>query len=99
MLTAGWRSKKATASYWKTTSGHVFGIIANESNPFCHDCNRLRLDSYGNIFGCLSNEKGISLFPFIDDKDKVATLLHKALAQKQLVKFMGSAMSMITIGG
>ncbi len=55
------RKPSATANYWQTNAGHVFGIIANESEPFCHDCNRLRLDSEGNIYGCLSSNHPISL--------------------------------------
>jgi cyclic pyranopterin phosphate synthase len=51
------RDRSATANYWKTSSGVKFGIIANESAPFCHDCNRLRLDSEGRIFGCLSSNE------------------------------------------
>ena len=41
--------------------GGVFGIIANESTPFCHDCNRLRMDSNGYFYGCLSNSHGEKL--------------------------------------
>jgi GTP 3',8-cyclase len=93
------REPSATATYWQTNDGYVFGIIANESNPFCNDCNRLRLDSYGNVYGCLSNEHGVALAPYIHDKDKVIHLLTYALSQKQPVKFKGSALSMLDIGG
>jgi GTP 3',8-cyclase len=93
------REPSATASCWQTNDGYVFGIIANESNPFCNDCNRLRLDSYGNVYGCLSNEHGIAIAPYIHDKDKVFQLLTYALSQKQPVKFKGSALSMLDIGG
>lgn len=88
----------STANYWKTTDGKIFGIIANESEPFCHDCNRLRLDSSGNIYGCLSSNHPIALNK--DDKEAaVISKLQQAMAQKQAVKFTGSELSMLHIGG
>lgn len=92
------RKSGATANYWQTEEGHIFGIIANESQPFCTDCNRLRLDVYGNIYGCLSDNHPISI------KDTLETpvldlRLREALAQKQTIKFTGSKLSMLHIGG
>lgn len=91
------RSASSTANYWKTKEGNVFGIIANESAPFCHDCNRLRLDSQGNIYGCLSSNLPINI------KDVNDAQLHEklieALSHKQSVRFTGSSLSMINIGG
>ena len=92
------RKSSSTANYWQTDEGHVFGIIANESEPFCGDCNRLRLDAEGNIYGCLSTNKAIPL----SGNENEAELQHKlqtAMAQKQDVQFMGSEMSMMHIGG
>jgi GTP 3',8-cyclase len=92
------RTAAATANYWKTSEGKTFGIIANESEPFCHDCNRLRLDSSGNIYGCLSSNHPIAL----NNKDEEAALISKlqqAMDQKQPVKFIGSDLSMLHIGG
>lgn len=93
------RKNNSTANYWQTSEGQIFGIIANESSPFCHDCNRLRLDSYGNIFGCLSNSQGFNILDTISDDYALSKLLEQALAQKQPLKFKGSKMSMINIGG
>jgi cyclic pyranopterin phosphate synthase len=93
------RGPGATARYWKTNSGQIFGVIANESQPFCHDCNRLRLDSYGNIYGCLSNSIGIPISHVIEEKAELDESLRMALAQKQEVKFTGSKISMKYIGG
>ena len=92
------RTTAATANYWETTEGKIFGIIANESEPFCHDCNRLRLDSNGNIYGCLSSNHPIAL----DNQEDEATLISKlqqAMDQKQSLKFVGSDLSMLHIGG
>jgi GTP 3',8-cyclase len=92
------RMGSATSNYWQTTDGNVFGIIANESEPFCHDCNRLRLDSDGNIYGCLSSNHPISL-KNIDDPLLLNEKLQEAMLQKQAVKFTGSDLSMLHIGG
>jgi cyclic pyranopterin phosphate synthase len=93
------RARGATASYWITDQKQIFGIIANESHPFCLDCNRLRLDSFGNIYGCLSSDSGISIKEHSDDPYSMQKLLQQALAQKQSAQFTGSALSMKYIGG
>jgi cyclic pyranopterin phosphate synthase len=92
------RESSSTSNYWKTEEGNIFGIVANESEPFCHDCNRLRLDSYGNIYGCLSENKAISI---LDSKNVVelSEKLIEALAHKQPFRFKGSEISMLEIGG
>lgn len=92
------REAGATANYWQTEEGNIFGIIANESQPFCSDCDRLRLDVYGNIYGCLSSNNPISL------KNELTSTaldlrLKEALKQKQDIKFTGSELSMLHIGG
>jgi GTP 3',8-cyclase len=92
------RDKAATANYWETTEGKLFGIIANESEPFCHDCNRLRLDSNGNIYGCLSSNHPIPLNNE-DDATALISKLQQAMDQKQSIKFVGSDLSMLHIGG
>jgi len=93
------RVSSSTANYWETQEGYKFGIIANESSPFCSDCNRLRLDSFGNIYGCLSNNNGISIIDCLDDDSALENRLQQALKQKQQVKFTGSELSMKAIGG
>jgi len=93
------RKESATSRYWETNSGAKFGIIANESTPFCHDCNRLRMDSRGYFYGCLSNANGIRLTDFMNDQPKLITKLEELLAMKQAVKFQGSILSMRNIGG
>jgi cyclic pyranopterin phosphate synthase len=92
------RNNSATSNYWKTSQGNVFGIIANESEPFCHDCNRLRLDSEGNLYGCLSNNHPISVAG-IHENTLLIKKLQEALLQKQAVRFVGSELSMLNIGG
>ena len=93
------REEASTANYWQTSEGQIFGIIANESSPFCNDCNRLRLDQQGNIYGCLSNPEGINIRNDLKNDELLIQKLSLALAQKQALKFKGSALSMIEIGG
>ncbi len=92
------REANATAKYWITDDHYKIGIISNESDPFCNDCNRLRLDSYGNIFGCLSSNNAINISDCIADDKDVVNQLVQALAQKKM-KFSGSKLSMLHIGG
>ncbi len=92
------RNPSATTHYWETSDGFQFGIIANESVPFCNDCDRLRLDSKGNIYGCLSNSSGISI-KNIPAEDLLVSKLKQALDHKQPAKFTGSERSMIQFGG
>lgn len=91
------RKSSSTSNYWQTADGNTFGIVANESEPFCSDCNRLRLDAYGNIYGCLSSNSPISIRD--TDPQLLDSNLREALAQKQSVKFTGSRLSMLHIGG
>jgi len=93
------REYAATANYWRTSNGGTFGIIANESAPFCRDCNRLRMDSRGYFFGCLSNARGEKIAPYINDETLLAEKLMGLLRLKQPVKFRGSELSMRNIGG
>jgi cyclic pyranopterin phosphate synthase len=92
------RAASATARYWKTEEGQVIGIIANESQPFCRDCNRLRLDSSGNIYGCLSSNHPIPL-SLGESEAEWGSKLQAAMKQKQMLRFTGSDLSMLHIGG
>jgi cyclic pyranopterin phosphate synthase len=92
------REASATARYWRTSEGHVFGIIANQSQPFCRDCDRLRLDSNGRIYGCLSSNEPIAL-SLEEGEEEWGEKLASALSQKQSLRFTGSGLSMLRIGG
>ena len=93
------REYAATANYWRASNGGTFGIIANESAPFCRDCNRLRMDSRGYFYGCLSNSHGEKISPYVHDESLLAEKLMGLLRLKQPVKFRGSELSMRNIGG
>lgn len=92
------RKDGSTANYWQLENGQVFGIIANESAPFCSDCNRLRLDASGKIYGCISNNNGIEVAN-LKSPLQITAALQKAMNQKQLLKFSGTELSMQAIGG
>lgn len=95
------RESSSTANYWVTDDNRKFGIIANHSSPFCHDCNRLRMDWRGRVYGCLSTDEGIDFN--VSDIEKNPSLgvalLRRALGQKQNIRFRGSKLSMKEIGG
>ena len=81
-----------------------FGIIANESEPFCRTCTRLRLSSNGQIFGCLSNSKAFSIRQLLDKSYPTAivelqSVLRDALRLKQRLAFTGETTVMKFIGG
>ena len=82
----------------------VFGIIANESEPFCASCTRLRLSSNGYLYGCLSSTKRHPIADLLQLPDEQArtllqTRLMGALSDKQTVQFKGEVTVMKFIGG
>ena len=82
----------------------TFGVIANESEPFCASCTRLRLSSNGYLYGCLSNSRRHAITDLLalpDDQAREAlrARLGRALADKQTVQFTGEATVMKFIGG
>jgi cyclic pyranopterin phosphate synthase len=98
-ITALSRKPSATAQRWQLENGYTYGIIANESQPFCSDCDRLRLDSYGTIYGCLSDERREYIADCLQNEALLNERLQLALLHKQPVKFKGSPLKMIAIGG
>lgn len=47
------RSPADPAALYSTADGQVFGLIASDTQPFCADCNRLRLMPDGRLSSCL----------------------------------------------
>ena len=60
------RPQHSTASRWRYRdgSGHV-AAVASISQPFCGDCNRLRITAEGMAYTCLFAEQGHDLRPFL----------------------------------
>ncbi len=93
------RKPGITAREFITNDGYVFGIIANSSHPFCGDCDRLRLDSTGNLYGCLSVSEGENVIPKAGSPEEISELLQRVLSVKMKDRFTGSTASMKSIGG
>ncbi|WP_263141882.1 radical SAM protein [Pseudomonas sp. RIT-PI-AD] len=94
----------ATALRFEIPGRGHFGVIANESVPFCRTCSRLRLSSTGWLHGCLSSSNRHYVGDLLDKPRHQALpalqrLLVKALADKQEVAFSGGATVMKIIGG
>lgn len=94
----------STATRFAIAGGGAFGIIANESEPFCSACTRLRLSSNGQLYGCLSNAKSYEMQEILELPQalamaKLQSVLVKALADKQPVSFRGEVTVMKFIGG
>lgn len=94
----------ATALRYQIPGKGHFGVIANESVPFCRTCSRLRLSSTGWLHGCLSSSNRHYVGDLLDKPRHQALpalqgLLVKALGDKQEVAFSGGATVMKIIGG
>ena len=64
----------------------VFGVIASDTEPFCGDCDRLRLSADGRVRGCLYQPGGLPLGAALRagaDDDGVLALLDSALDDKR----------------
>lgn len=94
----------STSMRYEIPGRGVFGVIANESAPFCASCTRLRLSSNGYLYGCLSsaNRHAVAdLLELPDDQARAAlqSRLAGALADKQALQFRGEVTVMKFIGG
>ena len=94
----------ATALRYKIPGQGYFGVIANESVPFCRTCSRLRLSSTGWLHGCLSSSNRHYVGDLLDKPRHQALpalqgLLVKALGDKQELAFSGGVTVMKIIGG
>lgn len=94
----------ATALRYRMSGQGVFGVIANESVPFCRTCSRLRLSSTGWLHGCLSSSNRHYVGDLLDKPRHLALpalqrLLVRALADKQELVFSGGVTVMKMIGG
>ncbi|MFZ4715002.1 MAG: GTP 3',8-cyclase MoaA [Bacteriovoracaceae bacterium] len=89
----------STSVNLKTESGHYFGIIASESEPFCQHCSRMRLSADGKLYGCLMKNEGLSLKNSLDNIDDVAKILQEAILMKPYYRIYSSETPMYTLGG
>lgn len=94
----------STAVRYDVSGKGSFGIIANESEPFCRNCTRLRLSSNGALYGCLSSAKSTNIRDLLALPDEEAQaalhdILMGSLAHKQNENFQGEVTVMKFIGG
>jgi cyclic pyranopterin phosphate synthase len=77
------------------------GFITPVSQPFCSDCNRLRMDNRGYVFACLRSRSGVDLADIIRRKGR-------QIAKKELLRMFQHkrepqegwpSRSMVSIGG
>lgn len=94
------------AALFQSREGVVFGIIASDTEPFCADCDRLRLTADGRLRGCLYQSGGIPLGAALASgasDDTIAALIDTALDDKRswhpLVAAHRVPFSMADVGG
>jgi len=88
------REPHATARYYIDPEGWQVGFISNHSQSFCSDCDRLRMDVHGKLYGCITQSEGLPFPQKIDDVQ-----YWKILIQYKKNHFKGSTVPMIFIGG
>ncbi|MEE4462654.1 radical SAM protein [Azotobacter chroococcum] len=98
------RAPDATAQRFEIPGRGHFGVIANESAPFCSQCSRARLSSTGWLHGCLSSSRSHYLgdvleLPRDEALARIRELSARALADKQAERFSGDVLVMRVIGG
>ena len=76
-LTGEDRQPGSTARRWRYDDGAGFvSTIASISEPFCGDCNRLRITADGMAYTCLFASEGTDLKPALRDPQPVQQLQH-----------------------
>jgi GTP 3',8-cyclase len=77
------------------------GFIAPLSEPFCAECDRLRLDAHGRLFGCLRERDGIALSDPLrqGDPDEVDRRISDVVRSKHRPEGRWPARAMAHIGG
>ncbi|MGA3404384.1 MAG: GTP 3',8-cyclase MoaA [Candidatus Bathyarchaeia archaeon] len=105
------RESGSTSQVYKITEGGGrIGIITSITEPFCSDCDRIRLSADGKIVPCLFDKSGFDLRPLLrsgssDEELKdfiVSAVHHKAPGVETLLKkykTLQHVRPMHTIGG
>ncbi|USN50609.1 MAG: radical SAM protein [Myxococcales bacterium] len=58
-----------------------FGLIASDTQPFCENCNRLRLSASGKLYGCLYDSVGVDLLK--EDEKKLEACIKQSVENKE----------------
>jgi GTP 3',8-cyclase len=103
------RARSGTASRWRFADGRgTIGFIAPVSQPFCADCNRIRLTADGRLRTCLFSLHETDLRAPLRDgasDDELERIVRDAVWRKELKHgindpgFVQPARSMSQIGG
>ena len=96
-------SLSSTSQRFQIPNKGFFGIIPNNSAPFCQNCDRLRLTSDGKLYGCISNTKNNTLRYLLalskeDCQKELKNILPQAMKSKKEF-FVGAKTFMQEIGG
>lgn len=100
------RKKHDTSRAFRVTGfTGTFGFISTMSQPFCGDCNRLRLTADGKIKNCLFSKGELDLLGHLRKGDPVEPVILSALSSKE-EKWGGQELfsatenrTMVSIGG
>jgi cyclic pyranopterin phosphate synthase len=83
----------------------TFAFISTMSEPFCGDCNRLRLTADGKIKNCLFSKGELDLLAALRSGQDPRPILHESVLEKE-EKWGGQSLfgttenrSMVAIGG
>ena len=80
------RERGSTARLYKFANGMgQIGVITSITEPFCSDCDRIRLSADGKIVPCLFDKAGYDLKPLLRNRssdDEVSLFMKNAIARK-----------------
>ncbi|MBT3381218.1 MAG: GTP 3',8-cyclase MoaA [Lentisphaerae bacterium] len=77
------------------------GFISACSNPFCHDCTRLRVTADGRLLGCLARQSGYGVRELLKSPDPAAIerVVRRAFSEKRSDLTFTQHTAMASIGG
>ena len=78
------REPGGTAQRWRYSDGAGrIGVIASITQPFCGDCNRLRVTADGQAFTCLFAAQGLDLRPVLHNAPQLEQTLRGLWHQRR----------------
>ena len=79
------------------------GLISACSEPFCHDCGRLRLTSDGRLMGCLATDIGVPVRALLSSgsggREELETIIGAIIERKRIRDAFCQPQLMAAIGG
>jgi cyclic pyranopterin phosphate synthase len=97
--------RRAPATTYEFADGYRVGFIASVSQPFCLNCNRLRLTSDGKLRNCLFAVDETDVRPFLESPQELQTAIRSNIWGKwagheiNRKTFVAPQRSMYSIGG